>query len=429
MADREQKREMKRSARPFPRRIVLVLLFFTGNLICYMDRVNISITAPMIMKELAWDEAALGFILSSFFLGYTLLQIPGGWLADRFGGKRVLTWGVLWWSAFTVMTPLAGSVTSMAALRTLMGLGEGVNFPSIQSMTARWIPAAERSRVMGFTLSGVSMGSILAFPLATFIMTVLGWRYVFYMFGFIGLIWCMFWLRLAADSPETHRHINPEELAYITANRPPVERVRRVPWSKLLSNAAVWSLVINHFCVSWGFFMFLTWLPTYLVTVHGFSLKEMGMGAMFPYIVMVLGSNATGWIADWCILRTGNITLVRKTVHTISLGGACIFLVLLAHAATKAEVIVLVTFALGLLSMTGSSTGPNAMDIAPRYAGTVMGMQTTAGNIAGIIVPVLVGFIVSTSSRWDVVFYLAAAVLACGAVLWNICATGRQVLE
>ena len=151
-----------------PQRIRMVIFFFLSNLICYMDRVNISVTAPVIMKEFGWNEAALGVILSSFFWGYTLLQIPGGWLADRFGGKRILSMGVLWWSLFTMLTPLARSVGGMTAMRALMGIGEGVNFPSVQSMTAKWIPAGERSRVSGFTLSGVSVGNIIAFPLAAF---------------------------------------------------------------------------------------------------------------------------------------------------------------------------------------------------------------------------------------------------------------------
>jgi len=149
----------------WPKRLTMVILFFSSNLICYMDRLNIAITAPLIMEELGWDESVMGIILSSFFWGYTLLQIPGGWLADRYGGKKILGAGVLWWSFFTMITPFAKTITSMAAFRALMGLGEGVNFPSIQSLTARWIPAGERARVMGFTLSGVSLGNILAFPL------------------------------------------------------------------------------------------------------------------------------------------------------------------------------------------------------------------------------------------------------------------------
>ena len=156
-----------------PRRLNLVLLFFTCNLICYMDRINIAVTAPVIMKELGWNEAALGIILSSFFWGYTLLQIPGGWLADRYGGKRVLSIGVLWWSFFTLITPLARTAGAMAIMRSLMGLGEGVNFPSIQSLASKWIPVGERSRVSGFILSGISVGNIIAFPLATWIMTTL----------------------------------------------------------------------------------------------------------------------------------------------------------------------------------------------------------------------------------------------------------------
>ncbi len=394
-----------------------------------MDRVNISITAPLIMKEYNWDEATLGIILSSFFLGYTLLQIPGGWLADRFGGKKILTIGVLWWSLFTLITPLARTVTGMASVRILMGLGEGVNFPSIQSIAARWVPAGERSRVMGFILSGISLGSIIAFPLATLIMTTLGWRWVFYFFGLLGLVWCAFWVWLAVNTPEEHKTIHPDELETILANRPELPPVKNVPWKEILSKAPVWALVINHFCVSWGFFLFLTWLPTYLIKAHGFSIKEMGLYSMLPYITMVIGSNASGWAADYFIKRYGNITFVRKTFHTISLVGASMMLILLAQATDKVTVILLLSLSLGLMSMTGSTTGPNSMDIAPRYSGIIMGMQTTAGNIAGIIVPLVVGWIVSTTQRWDLIFYIAAAIMLFAAIVWNLFATGKQVLE
>ena len=413
----------------WPKRLNLVILFFTSNLICYMDRVNISITAPLIMKEYNWDEATLGIILSSFFLGYTLLQIPGGWLADRFGGKKVLTVGVLWWSVFTIITPVARTITGMATVRILMGLGEGVNFPSIQSLAARWVPVNERSRVMGFILSGVSLGSIIAFPLATLIMTTLGWRWVFYIFGLLGLAWCAFWVLLAVNTPEEHKTIHPKELETILADRPEISPVKKVPWKKILSKAPVWALIINHFCASWGFFMFLTWLPTYLIKAQGFSIKEMGLYSMLPYITMVIGSNATGWLADYCIKRTGNITLFRKLFHTISLVGAAILLIFLAQATGKFTVLVLISSALGLMSMTGSTTGPNSMDIAPRYSGTIMGMQTTAGNIAGIIVPLVVGWIVTATGQWSLIFYIAAAIMIFAVIVWNLFATGKQVID
>ncbi len=412
-----------------PQRVRMVIFFFFSNLICYMDRVNLSVTAPVIMKELGWNEAALGMILSSFFWGYTLLQIPGGWLADRFGGKRVLGAGVAWWSLCTMITPLARTIGGMTAVRALMGIGEGVNFPSIQSLTAKWIPAGERSRVAGFTLSGVSVGNIVAFPLATFIMTAFGWQYVFYAFGTLGIFWLIAWQRFAADRPEQHHRISAGELAYITANTPDLKPLHATPWLTIIRQRPVMALVVNHFCVSWGFFLFLTWLPTYLVKAHGFSIKEMGFYSMVPYIAMVIGSNATGWFADWWIRRTGSITMVRKVLHTVSLIGGSFFLVLLAHASAKAEVILLITLALGMLSMTGSTTGPNAMDIAPRYAGIIMGMQTTAGNIAGVIVPLFVGIIVSITGRWEIVFYSAAAILAAATVVWDLFATGSQVLE
>jgi ACS family sodium-dependent inorganic phosphate cotransporter len=260
-------------------------------------------------------------------------------------------------------------------------------------------------------------------------MVSFGWPYVFYIFGFFGFLWCVFWLFLAANRPEEHKSIHEKELKYIKANRPEFPPVEKIPWKKILSKAPVWALIINHFCNSWGFFMFLTWLPTYLIKAHGFSIKEMGIYSMFPYIAMVIGSNATGWLADYCIKRTGNITLIRKLFHSISLLSASCFMILLAQADTKAFVIILVTLALGMMSMTGSTTGPNAMDICPRFAGVIMGMQTTAGNIAGIIVPVAVGFTVSLTNRWDLIFYIAAAIMIFGVILWNIFSTGTRILD
>jgi nitrate/nitrite transporter NarK len=150
---------------------------------------------------------------------------------------------------------------------------------------------------------------------------------------------------------------------------------------------------------------------------------------MLPYIAMVIGSNGAGWLADYFIRRTGSITAVRKTVHSISLLCGAFFLILLASAETKTAAITFISLALGMLSMTGSSTGPNAMDIAPRYAGTIMGMQTTAGNIAGVVVPLVVGVMVSLSGRWDLIFSLAAGVLILGVVIWDLFATGDQIID
>ena len=144
---------------------------------------------------------------------------------------------------------------------------------------------------------------------------------------------------------------------------------------------------------------------------------------------MVIGSNGAGWLADYCIQRTNKITFIRKLFHSISLLSASVFLIFLAHAESKPAVIMLITMALGMMSMTGSTTGPNAMDIGPRYAGVIMGMQTTAGNIAGVIVPLVVGFIVSVFNRWDLIFYIAAAVMTFAVIVWDIFATGEQILE
>jgi ACS family sodium-dependent inorganic phosphate cotransporter len=150
----------------WPRRFTVVLFFFTCALILYIDRVNISVVAPILMAEFGWDPAVMGTILSAFFVGYLLTQLPGGWLADRWGGKGIVGFAVVWWSLATFLTPFASTVPLMIAARIGLGIGEGVTPPALHSMTARWIPTHERSRVIAFDVTGVYVGIALAFPLS-----------------------------------------------------------------------------------------------------------------------------------------------------------------------------------------------------------------------------------------------------------------------
>src|SRR5215510_14534648 len=190
----------------FPRRFVLVGLCFLSTFICYIDRVNMSVAIIPMAEEFKWDQTTKGIVLSSFFYGYLATQVLGGWLADRYGGKAVLSFGVLWWSIFTMLTPPAAtiSLTVLFMARVGMGLGEGVAFPAIHNLFARWAPVQERARFVALNTSGIPLGTVGALFLTPAIVLAWGWQWVFYCFGLLGFLWFTLWYFFASDSPETH---------------------------------------------------------------------------------------------------------------------------------------------------------------------------------------------------------------------------------
>ncbi len=398
----------------WPRRFTLVLFFFTCALILYIDRVNISVVAPILMLEFGWDPAITGTILSAFFVGYLLTQLPGGWLADRFGGKGIIGWAVVWWSFATFMTPFAYTIPLMIAARIGLGIGEGVTPPALHSMVARWIPTPELCRVIAFDVTGVYLGIMIAFPLSVWVVSHWGWPWVFYSFGVLGLVWALLWCILVTSRPEEHPSISAAELAYIQQDLPRVAPLEAVPWRLFCSSSAFWALLIGQFCTLWTWYMLLTWMPIYLVKARGFSLEEMGIYAMFPYLAMLLAANGSGWLADSLIHRGVNITLVRKVFQSICFIGSAVCLLLLSSTTSPQLAVLYLSLGLGSVAAGAAGFLVNHLDIGPRYAGVLMGVANTLGTIAGVLAPVVTGFIVQFTNSWEPVFYLAAGISLIG---------------
>jgi len=229
-------------ARPlaWPRRFTVVAGFFLATVLCYVDRVSISIAIIPLSRDRGYDGAAQGIILSAFFWGYLWPQLLGGWMSDRFGGRRVLAAGVAVWSLATLLTPPASAAFSLLiAMRVLLGLGEGVNFPAIHSITARWTLAEERSRVIALNFSGIHLGTVIALLVSPAIIVTLGWHALFYISGAIGLVWVCVWLWKTSETPETDPEISREELATIIAGRPEAPPALEIPWRTILHEKAV----------------------------------------------------------------------------------------------------------------------------------------------------------------------------------------------
>ena len=400
----------------WPPRYTLATLSCACMALAYMDRWNLSVAAPLLMEEYGWNETTIGLLQSVFFYGFTASHLPGGWLADRFGGRRVLGTAVLLWSAITGLTSLATGLTTLVAARLALGLGEGVNMPSILNLVARWFPVEERTRATTIAVAGVHTGTLVALPLSAWIAASYGWRAVFQSYAVVGLAWVALWFATIDEAPPRVR-----DAALVS---PPA-----VGWRTLLRHRSVWAVLLTTFVTNWTVWFFFAWLPTYFVKVHGFSLKESGVASAAPSFAMIVAGLASGWLADRLIAGGVSVTRVRKVLLAGGYAGAIALLLVLPHAQSRLTAIVCLCAALACFAAGSATVLVNSLDLAPGSAGVLVGLQGTVGNVAGTISPVLGGAIVAHTGSWDLNFYVIAALLAAGALLWVSWASGEAVMS
>lgn len=405
-------------------------MFFLATVLCYVDRVSISVAIIPLAREVGFDAAAQGLILSAFFWGYLWPQLAGGWMADRFGGRRVLAAGVAIWSLATFATPWAAGVSfaMLFAMRVVLGLGEGVNFPAIHSLTARWMLPKERSRVISLNFSGMYLGTVVAFLASPPIIVAFGWPALFYISGAIGSIWVIAWLIVAADSPEAARGISRQELDLVTSSRGADQRALRIPWGRIAREKAVWAIVLAHFCSNFGFNILLLWLPTYLNHRFGVTLARVGGYSLVPWIATFAAVNAAGWIADGMMLRGIGVGATRKTLQTIAFGLGAAPLLAMPAAPTPLAAIGLLTVSAAANGIGLAAYGVNHLDVGPTYAGVLMGITNSIAALPGIIGVAAAGFILRATGSFDAVFYMIAAVYAAGMAGYLAWASGEKKL-
>ena len=294
---------------------VLLLCFLAAG-ITYLDRVCIAAAAPQIKGDLGLSNVEMGYVFGVFALAYGLFEIPTGWLGDRWGQRRMLTRIVLCWSAFTMLTGFARSYTSLLATRFVFGAAEAGAFPTLSRALTRWFPVKDRGMVNGILWMGARFGGAIAPPLATFVIAAVGWRFAFGIFGLIGFCWCVvFWLWYR-DNPADHPGVSLGEVAYIrqhTIEREH-ERSRETPWKRIFLNGNLWALVWMYFATSYGFWFFLTWMPTYLIQERGLSAQRSGFYAGLPLAVGAIACVSGGALSDWLVRRTGSLRWGRRAV-------------------------------------------------------------------------------------------------------------------
>jgi sugar phosphate permease len=394
-------------------------------LITYLDRVNISTAAPEIRKEFGFDAVTMGWIFSAFGWSYALFQVPGGWLSDRFGARSVLAGIVTYWSAMTAATAAATGAVSFFVMRFLFGIGEAGAFPGATRAMQLWYTREERGFVQGITHSASRLGAAIAPPIVVLIMTTLGWRWVFYICAAIGFVWAVWWYVSYRNLPEEHRMVNRAELAHIRGlsatgeiNQPVIEReAASVPWGTLLRSPNMWAIMCAYFTYVYCLYIFLTWLPSYLVEARGFTLLKVGFLASLPLFAMVIGDTVGGLATDWLLKRTGNARLARRTVAIVGMLGCVVFIVPAALAEDAYTAVYCLTGAGFFLECTIGPSWAVPMDTGGKYAGTVSGMMNMAGNIGGALSPLVFGYL-AQYANWQAPFIVAAGLLVIGSAIW-----------
>jgi MFS family permease len=411
---------------PWPKRVDLSLLCFFGLLLATCDRVNMAVAAPFIIRDYGWSLARMGWVLSLFYIGYVACMIPAGFLADRWGPKRVFAFGVGWWSLFTMLTPFPRSSWNMGLVRALIGTGESVTVPSISATLARWFPPAEYARAAALSWSGGYAGSVVAFPLASMLLNYLGWRQIFYFFGFLGAIWLVFWFLSASDRPEKCRGIAQSELDHILSSRPSVCEAPVVPWGRILREPASWAVFALHFSSNWFIYFLMSWLPTYLQVARHFSLRNMAIGSSLPFISALCATNFFGALLDR-LCRTRNRTRVSK-MFMASFVTAIGILLLLPYVSSPPLIVGLLSLSTALLAGATPVYASGALHLVPRFAGSFVGVQNSIANLAGIVAPVLTGYL-AASHGWSAAFACTAIASALGISTYLLIGKVERVIE
>jgi MFS family permease len=392
----------------WPVRYRLVGLLTVGSMINFIDRVNISVAAPVIMPALGYDEAQFGLIFSAFLAGYTLFQFPGGAIADRWSAKKVVALSCLGFSLFTALTPLGGlAFLLMLAIRLCVGMFESFSFPAYASINARWIPRREYSRAQTVSLSGSYLGQVLAYPITTWLVLHFSWRWSFYFNALLGLLWVAAWYSFATDQPNKHPKITKVELDDIEQNRAARSSVPISPWI-VLKSPQVLFLSASYLFLLYGVWMLILWLPTYLVKGRGFSIQQMGWIGMIPTIMSFAGLVSGGMLSDILLKRGFSTRFARAQGPALCIIFGVPFLV--AAVLVPSANISVACFAIYLFAITLSTGGFWAvpLELNPQLVGAISGVMTCAGNLGGVFGPLSAGYLYKSSGSWALPFLVAA---------------------
>ncbi|MFS2197680.1 MFS transporter [Pseudomonas sp. Pseusp3] len=403
-------------------RWTILTMLFIAMIINYVDRAALSIAMPFITQEYHLTPSEKGMIFSSFFIGYALFCFVGGYLADRYGPKRVLTYAMSSWSILCGLTALAFNFWSLLIVRALFGVGEGPVSTTANKTVNNWFPIKERARAIGINQAGGPLGGALAGPIVGFLALWLGWRVAFIVMAAMGLIWAVCWFRMATSTPQEHPKVSAEEIALINAARDvPVmtaAEAPRTPVLEIILQRSVLVTGVSLFCYNYILYFFMTWFPSYLIDAKGIDLKSMSIVTALPWLVGTVGFLCGGVLIDYIYKRTGKQLFSRKVVLVTCLLIAACCIALTGQVEDVTQSVVVMTVAIGFLMLTAPAYWSLIQDAVPDHqVGTAGGFMHGLANLSGIVAPTATGIIIQTSGTYASGFALAGGLGILGALI------------
>jgi len=404
--------------KPTYTRYKVVLFAIVLVIITYIDRVCISNFAPFISKDLGLDPAEMGAVFSAFALSYALFEIPTGWMGDRYGPRKTLLRIVVWWSFFTAATGWAWNRMSLIVIRFLFGIGEAGAFPNLTKAFTIWLPVHERVRAQGILWMAARWGGAFTGSIVLLVMQFMDWRSAFVLFGALGIVWAVVFYLWYRDHPKDHPSVNEAELAII-GDTHAMTGDHSVPWGRFARSGSVWLLWIAYFCVSYGWYFYITWLPTYLREARGMNMTTSTVLSGLPLFLGGWGCLLSGLVTPWLSKRLGSEKRGRRIVAICGVIGASAMLLVSTSLGNPYYAI----FAIAMASFFNDLAMPPAwgacMDVGGKFAGTLSGSMNMMGNLAGAVAPLAIGYLIKvTDKNWDLTFYISAAIYLGAAVCW-----------
>jgi sugar phosphate permease len=401
-------------------RVLIWLLI--GGIINYLDRANLAIAAPGMIHDLGLTRTQIGLLGTVFAWTYAVMQLPAGWIIDRFGAKRAYAVGMIWWSVATWLTGVVGSISGLIVMRALLAVGEAPCWPTSAKITAAWFPAKERGFATGIWDSSSKWGPALAPAALVALMIAFGWRSLFHVTGAIGVVFAVLFLFLYRN-PMQSKRLSREEFAYIEEGGGGHERSLTsapIRWRALFASRSVWGMIFGYFCAIWLWNIFLVFLPLYLLDRFHISFAQLGIYASIPWIGGAVGEIVAGWVAKKLVDRGVASPMVAKRILIVAGSlGAAVCAIALPFVSTIDATVALMTAGLACIAATIGNAWALAADIAPSsMVASVSAIQNFGGYFGGAFSPVVAGFIVDRTGSYSLAFMMGGAIAGCAALFY-----------
>ncbi len=402
-----------------PLRFILVFSTFLLTILLYIDRACISAAKEDITRDLNFDMTDFGWVMAMFTLGYALFQTPSGKLADSRGPRTIITTIVALWSVLTAMTGAAWNFVSMMVIRFLFGAGEAGAFPSLAKVVFNWFPVRERGIVQGINFSGSRLGAAFALPLVAWMLTRMGWRWTFVIFGCFGLLFSILWYLLFRNKPEQSKAISAEEKEYIltTRQQPSSSTKASLSFGRIISSRNMWMNMVQYICSNFTFYFTLTWMYPYLKERFALGGIEAGFYAMAPLVGGAVGNWFSGILVD-AIYRRGNLKLSRRLPAIIGFILAGFGIIMMSMSNSPQVSIIFLTIAIFGADMTLSPSWSFCIDIGKENAGAVSGTMNMAGNLGAFVTIIAFPYLLGWTGSHETFFYVCATLSVTAIIMW-----------